>query len=409
MRVNISSITLLLIISMFFTFPRHATCQVNQFGGPDRNGIYPDTGLMDQWPEGGPELLATFSGIGEGYGSPAVNKDGVYIAGMIDSIGHVFHFNHDQELLWQTPIGKEFTYRYIGSRGTPTIDGDRLYYVASMGEAACLNTKTGEKIWSRNTIEEFNGPEIKWGYTESPLVYEDKVFLTPGGPHKNFIALDKMTGELIWAADFDSTYNVYCSPLIVNHNGEDLILVNTSDYLLMLKPGSGEPVVKHPITHSRENHTIPPIYDDGKLFYASGYGEGATLFQIKDGQLELDTIYRNDEFDPRMSGIFNYDGVVYGFTHRRKMWMGVDYETGETLFQNRDYGRGCLILADDKFYIYTDKGDVSLALPAKTKIELVSQFQIPAGTATFAFAYPVIYDGKLYIRYNNDLWVYKIQ
>ena len=383
--------------------------QVNQFAGPDRNNVYPDTGLLDQWPESGPELVGTFSGIGEGYGSPAVNIDGVYIAGCLDSIGYVFHFNHDQELLWKTPIGKEFTLRYVGSRGTPTIDGERLYYVASMGTAACLDIETGEKIWTRNAIEEFNGPDIKWGYTESPLVYEDKVFLTPGGPHKNFIALDKMTGELIWAADFDSTFNVYCSPVIVNHNGKDLILVNTSDYLLMLEPDNGKAVVRHPISHSRENHTIPPIYEDGKLFYASGYDEGATLFQIIDTQQQLDTIYRNDEFDPRMSGIIKYDGVVYGFTQSRKMWMGIDYNSGETLFKNRDLGRGCLILADDKFYLYSDMGEVALGLPAKTEIQLISQFQIPAGKATFAFAYPVIYDGKLYIRYNNNLWAYKIR
>lgn len=114
-------------------------------------------------------------------------------------------------------------------------------------------------------------------------------------------------------------------------------------------------MVNHPISHSRENHTIPPIYENNKLFYASGYDEG------------------------------------------------------ETLFKNRDFGRGCIILADDKFYLYSDKGEVALCLPAKTEIELISQFQIPAGKATFAFAYPVIYDGKLYIRYNSDLWTYKIR
>jgi hypothetical protein len=91
------------------------------------------------------------------------------------------------------------------------------------------------------------------------------------------------------------------------------------------------------------------------------------------------------------------------------MWMGIDYHSGETLFKNRDFGRGCIIFADDKFYLYSDKGEVALGIPAKTEIQLISQFQIPAGMATFAFAYPVIYDGKLYIRYNSDLWAYKIR
>jgi len=402
-------IEITIVFTVLFTLSQQTKSQTAQFGGPNRNGVYPDTGLLDKWPEDGPELSGTFSGIGEGYASPAVNENGVYIAGMIDSTGYVFHFSHDQELLWKTPIGKEFTNKYVGSRGTPTVDGDRLYYAASMGTAACLDTKTGEILWTRNTIEDFNGPEIKWGYTESPLVYEDKVFFTPGGPHKNFVALDKMTGELIWAADFDSTYNVYCSPVIVNHNDKDLVLVNTNDYLLMMDPDNGKAVVKHPITHSRENHTIPPIYEEGKLFYASGYKEGATLFQIVDDKQLLDTIYRNKDFDPRISNMIKYQGVVYGISEQRKMWMGVDYETGETRFMNRDFKRGSFILADDKFYMYSDMGNVALAYPTGDGYELISQFQIPAGKAVFAFAYPVIFDGKLYIRYNNDLWAYKIR
>lgn len=383
--------------------------QISQFGGLNRNGVYPETGLMDSWPVEGPKLVQTLTGIGEGFGSPTITENGIYIAGMIDSVGFVFHFNHEHHLKWKTEIGKEFTFKYMGARGTPTIEDNRLYYVASMGEAVCLNATTGEIIWRLNIFEEFKGAQIKWGYTESPLIYGDKIFFTPGGPGSNFVALNKMNGELIWATDIDSTFNTYCSPVIINHNKKNLILLNSSNYILIIDPDNGIVKVKHPLTDSNFNHAIPPGYTDGKLFYSSGYGEGATLFQIVEGKTELDTIYTNKDFDCKLSGIIVYDGTAFGVSDRRKHWIGIDLISGKTLFTSRVIKPGSFILADNKFYMFSDVGEVAMAVPSKSEFKIVSHFQIPIGNVTLAFAHPVIYNDILYIRYNNNLWLYKIK
>ena len=396
-----------LAISCFLFLPLRA--QFTQFGGPDRNGIYHETGLLDQWPEEGPELLATISGIGAGYAAPAVNENGVYIAGMIDTLGYVFHFDHNQKLLWKTLVGPEFNFKYVGSRATPTIEGNRLYYVASMGDAVCLDVSTGEKIWHMNIMQEYNGPAVKWGYTESPLIYNEKIFFTPGGPHQNFVALDKLTGKLIWKADADSTINSYCSPVLIKYNNQDVVLLNSKDYILLINAEDGKVLVKHPLTDNHYNHALPPIYDTGKLFYSSGYGEGTTLFRIVDGQYEMDTIYTNKDLDAKISGMIRYEGTVFGVSDKRRQWVGVDYESGETVFESRDLKAGSFILSDDKFFMYTEMGEVALAIPSKTGFEVVSRFQIPAGKATFAFAHPVLYEGILYIRYNENLWLYKVK
>jgi outer membrane protein assembly factor BamB len=382
--------------------------QFSQFGGPNRNGVYPATGLMDSWPDEGPRMIEALTGIGEGFGSPTITENGIYIAGMIDSVGFVFHFDHDHNIKWKTEIGKEFTLNYVGARGTPTIEGNRLYYVASLGDAVCLNATTGEKIWYLNIFEEFQGPHIKWGYTESPLIYGEKIFFTPGGPGSNFVALDKMNGELIWASDIDSTFNSYCSPVIINHNNKNLILLNSSYAILLIDPDIGDVIVKHPLSANHFNHAIPPLYTDGKLFYSSGYGGGATLFRIIEGETELDTIYTNNDFDCKLSGMIVYDGTVFGVSDRRKQWVGVDLNSGETLFTSRDIKPGSLIMADNKFYMFSDIGEVALAFPSENGFEIVSRFQIPAENVKMAFAHPVIYNDILYIRYNNNLWLYRI-
>lgn len=383
--------------------------QIAQFGGPERNGIYPDKGLSDQWPAEGPELVGTISGIGDGYASPTITANGIYIAGMVDSTGTVFHFDNDHQLQWKTAVGPEFDYKYVGARGAPTIEGNRLYYAASMGDAVCLNASTGEKIWHIDFKEAFNAPKIKWGYTESPLIYGEKIFFTPGGPDQNFVALDKMTGELIWAASIDSTVNSYCSPVIIQHNNQDLVLLNSRDYILLIDPDNGDVLVKHPLTDTHYNHALPPIYKNGTLFYSSGYGEGTTLFRIVEGATKMDTIYTNKDLDAKISGMILYQGTVFGVSDKRKQWVGVDFESGETVFTSRDLKPGSFVLADNKFYMYSDAGEVALAKPSATGFEIISRFQIPAGKASMAFAHPVIFNGILYIRYQDNLWLYHLQ
>jgi len=405
---NLFSILLLAIVAVLATHQK-SNSQISQFGGPNRNGVYPETGLLNSWPAEGPKLIHTITGIGEGFASPAITQNGIYIAGMVDSVGHVFHFDNENQLKWKTEIGREFTFKYVGARGTPTIEDNRLYYVASMGDAVCLNATTGEKIWHLNIFEKFKGKFIKWGYTESPLIYGEKIFFTPGGQGSNFVALNKMNGELIWASDIDSTFNSYCSPVMINHNKKDLILVNTSYCILLIDPENGKVIVKHPLNESSNNHALPPIYTDGKLFYSSGYGEGTTLFQIVEGKQELDTIYTNKEFDCKISGLLVYDGTVFGVPDKRKIWAGVDIKTGETKFTSRDLKPGSFILADNKFYIFSDVGEVALAIPSKNGFNIVSKFNIPAENVKMAFAHPVIHNDILYIRYSNNLWLYKIK
>lgn len=386
-----------------------SNAQVYQFGGINRNGVYNESGLLDVWPETGPELIATITGIGDGYGSPTITPSGIFIAGMIDSTGYVFHFGTDYQLKWKTPVGREFNFKYMGARGTPTVEGDKLYYIASMGNSVCLNIANGEIIWKLNIREKFNGPDIKWGYTESPLLYKDKVFFTPGGPGNNLVALDKTNGQTIWTADIDSTVNSYCSPVIINHNGKDLILLNTSNYILLVDPENGRVLVKHPLTDNHYNHALPPLYFDGKLFYSSGYGEGTVLFKINDGRQLLDTLYSTKDFDCKLSGMIVYKGTVFGTSDSKKQWGGIDLKTGETAFTSRDLKPGSLILADNKFFMFSDLGEVALAKPSQTGFEVISRFNIPAGKAIYAFAHPVISDGVLYIRYNNDLWLYQVK
>ena len=395
---------LLLILSSSLTF-----AQSIQFWGPHRNQVYDETGLLDEWPEEGPELLATISGIGAGYASPAITEQGIFIPGMIDTIGYMFHFNHQHELIWKYEYGREFTNKYLGSRGTPTVEENRLYYSGTYGDAFCLNASTGDVIWKKNLMEEYGGPLISWGYTESPLIYKDLVILTPGGPDHSIMAFNKYSGAPVWTIDLDSVFNAYCSPILIEHNQEELVLMNTSHFLLLLEPNTGEVRYKQNIANPRSYNAPTPLYHEGKIFYSTGYGFGSALYDINEEAGTLDTIYYNDDLDTKVSGMILYDGTVFGAADRKKQWVGIDFETGETVFMSRKLKPGSFFLADDKFFIFTDMGELALAKPRKDGFDIISRFKIPVQPASFAFAHPVLYKGHMYVRYLDNLWIYKVK
>jgi len=395
-----------LIPALFLT---SAQAQAFQFRGVNRDGLYPDTALLDNWPEEGPELLHTYTGLGDGYSAPSITEDGIFIAGMYDSTGIIKHFDPQHRLVWAYEYGKEYTFKYTGARGTPTIEGDRLYYSGTFGDAFCLNIKDGSRIWGLNIFETFGGKAIKWGYTESPLIYQNLLILTPGGPSHNVVALDKYTGELKWSVDLDSAKNAYNSPYLIRHQGSEYLVLNTTEYLLLMQPATGEVAYKHRISHSRNMHAISPLYKDGKLFTTIGYGQGAVLYKINEAEKRMDTLYFNRDLDCRLSGLIRVGGLVYGTSDRKKQWVAVDFETGQTIFQSRELKPGSFILADHKFFLFTETGEVALAKPGQEGFSVESKIKIPVETVQYAFTHPVMYKGILHIRYRDQLWLYDVK
>lgn len=382
--------------------------QPSQFRGSERNGIFPDSNLMEEWPESGPDLVYTYQDLGDGYSAPAITEEGLFIAGMYDSTGIIKHFKHQGELKWSFEYGKEFTFKYTGARGTPTIQEDRLYYSGTFGDAFCLNTGDGSVHWKVNLFDTYGGKPCKWGYTESPLLYEDLIILTPGGPGHNVVALDKMNGELRWALDLDSAKNAYNSPFLIEYQGKDYFILNTTEYLLMVEPGTGVVAYKHRITHPRNMHAISPLFQEGRIFNTTGYGVGAVLYEINEKEQRLDTLYYTRDLDCRLSGLLLVDGIVYGTSDRKKHWVGLDFETGKTIFTSRELKPGSFLLADGKFFIFTETGEVALAKPHKEGFTVISSFKIPVKTVQYAFTHPVMYKGILFIRYRDQLWLYDV-
>ena len=155
-----------------------------QWRGSNRDGRSPETGLLDRWPAGGPPLAWKATGAGAGYSSMSTSGGRLYTMGAQGATEYLVAFDvATGRKLWQVPHGAAYSNdRGDGPRGTPTIDGNRLYVLGASGELSCRQADTGAKVWGLNVLSTFGGHNPQWGLSESPLVLADRVLVNAGGP-----------------------------------------------------------------------------------------------------------------------------------------------------------------------------------------------------------------------------------
>lgn len=174
-----------------------------QWQGHHRDGISTEVGLLQQWPAEGPPLAWRVGGLGGGDSAPSIAKGRIFGMSNRGDEEVVWALSEsDGKELWVRPLGpalqQQFPQSKEGPGCTPTVDGDQLYVIGMSGALACLRVADGEIIWQRNLKDDFDGVAPMWNFRESPLVDGDKLICTPGAPDATLVALDKMTGEIIW-------------------------------------------------------------------------------------------------------------------------------------------------------------------------------------------------------------------
>src|SRR6185503_8080316 len=198
-----------------------------QWRGPNRDGISKETGLLKQWPAEGPPLVWKAAGAGRGYSSFSISDGKLFTMGLRGDREYVVAFDiATGKEVWATPHGGAFRNdRGDGPRGTPTVDGNRIYALGGNGDLSALETGTGKIVWSKNVLKEFGGSNITWGISESPLVLGNKVLVNPGGPGASIVALNKADGALIWKSQSDKAG--YSSAIPVEVNGTTQVVFFT--------------------------------------------------------------------------------------------------------------------------------------------------------------------------------------
>ena len=415
-----------------------------QWQGPDRDAVSKERGLLQEWPKNGPPLTWEIKGLGGGYSAPSVAAGRIFGMSNRGSDEVVWALSEtDGKTLWAAPLGQ------VASQGmpqgkegpgcTPTVDGERLYVIGDGGEIACLQVADGKIVWQRSMTDDFGGQRPTWSYRESPLIDGDKMICTPGGTDATIVALDKLTGKLIWKSKvpdgpgggsggparapgrrggFARSAAAYASTIAIDFEGQRQYVQLLARTLVGVAASDGKVLWRYdkPANFSGINCTTP-LYHDGTVFAASAYGAGGGLVKLTrdatDG-IKAEEVWFSKKMQNHHGGVILLDGCLYGANGGNEggALVCLDFKTGKVLWDQREEERapkGSIALADGRLYYRTEKGAVLLIEPSPKQYIERGRFEQPDRSRAPDWSHPVIANGKLYLRDQDVLLCYDVR
>lgn len=296
-----------------------------QFRGINRDGISPEKGLLQEWPQQGPKLIwKTKEDLGEGHSSAAVANKRIFTTGMIKGEGVLFAFNLRGELLWKQNYGPEWKNAWPGSRSTPTVKGEKIYVFSGVGRLICFSTEEGKILWSRNLAAEYQGIKTEWGWAESPLIFDDKVICTPAGPKATMVALNRHTGKSVWASESLKEQHAYCSAIKIAAGRNTVIMNRTEHFFFGVNGANGKMLWTYDCKEFMKPakppqiHPNPPIYRDRYVYITSGYDAGGAKFLLSKDGGKIELTWLDKTLDVFLGGAVLVNDKIYGANYSRK-------------------------------------------------------------------------------------------
>jgi len=395
-----------------------------QWRGPARNGISQESGLLKQWPKEGPKLLWQANDIGDGYSTPSVVGTRIYLMsnrGMENEFVQALS-TEDGKPIWTTRVGNVGNPNqdppFPKARSTPTIDGDFLYALGSDGDLACLEARSGKIRWQKSLRKEFGGQPHEWAYAESPLVDGDALVVTPGGAQATMVALDKKTGAVIWKSAIpggDPAW--YASAIVVEAGGRKQYVQFLSKGLVGVYAKTGEFLWRYKEVVKGPAQAFTPVARDGYV-YGGALSVGGGLVRLKpDGAgVAAEQVYFARGLPNGFGGAVLVGDYLYG-TDTGGQFTAAAFTTGKVMWKTDSLGSASLAYADGLLYAHAWNGDIALVEATPEGYREEGRFTPPkqpqkkklGQMAENAYAYPVIANGKLYIRDLGTLWAYDIK
>jgi outer membrane protein assembly factor BamB len=398
-----------LAATLFISFNAN-TQIINNWRGPDRDGKYNETNLMKAWPEGGPQMLWSYETLGKGFTSTSIDNGKIYVTGIEGETGYLHILSLSGKLEKKIAYGSDVfsPSGFPGSRSSPTVAGNLCYIVSGFGKLVCIDTKTEKTVWSKDLFSDFDGKNIRFNYTENLLINGKLLYVSPGGIKNNIVALDRMTGNLVWSSAGKGDVSAYCSPILINSYGKKLLVNMMSNYTIAVDAETGVLAWSYPYANNNKIHPNAPIYKDNSLYIFSGYGYGSQRLKLNADGSQPTNMWTNATVDPQFGGAILRNGYIYASGDRNRKWFCMDWATGQIKFETTELDKGAIIEADNLLYVYTEKGEIALLEPLDGSFKIISRAPIKLGS-DWHWAHPVIKNGVLYVRHGTALMAFDIK
>lgn len=406
--------------------------------GSDRDGVYRETGIIDEVPENGLEVKWR-KPIHGGYAGPAVADGRVFVFDYQQQSGEAVNDPDVRanligkerltaldattgEQLWQESYDRPYSISYpAGPRCTPTIDGDRVYSLGAEGNLKCLQVADGEVLWSRDLPKDFGAEVPIWGFASHPLVDSDLLYTMVGGDGQGIVAFDKMTGEVRWKT-LDTPAG-YCPPTIIEAGGTKQLIVFHPTGVVGLNPNNGKQYWDVPIKPDYEMSIARPMIE-GNLMYVSAIYNEAVLIELATDRPSAKELWRGEPKGAVHSGNATpmfVDGIIYGTDCNEGSLIAVDSKDGSRLWHTfeatkqentRLLKHGTAFLTrigdTDRFLVMSETGDLQMAKLTKEGYEDRGRFRAiePTGECfgrKVAWSHPAYANRTAYIRNDKEI------
>lgn len=348
-----------------------------QWGGPQRDLTWRETGIVDALPEGRlPRMWST--PIGEGYAGPAVADGRVFVMDRIhregnDGLERVLCLDAGSgRILWTHQYECTYTISYPGGpRATPTCDGDRIYTLGAVGHLFCLDAATGDVVWSKYFPDDFGTRLPQWGMAAAPLVDDDQLIVLVGGPDALVVSFEKATGEELWRSLNDRAIG-YCPPVIYDFHGEPHLIIWHPSAVSALAPETGEQLWNVPF-QVQAGLTIATPRRKGNYLLVTSFYNGSMMLDIRSDEPPAvlwkghsDSEVQTDGLHGLMCTPILTDTNVFGVCSHGQLRC-LDSATGQRVWETfKATGEGrwwnaFLIPHEDRVFIHNEQGELILA------------------------------------------------
>ncbi len=414
----------------------------SQWLGSDRSGVWRDSGILEKFPKGGPEILWRLK-IGSGYSGPAVSGGRVYVtdrelAKDAQAAGNPFQRGEipgtesvlcidskSGHVIWKHKYSANYTVSYAaGPRATPLVEKDRVFTLGAEGHLFCLKTEDGSVLWEKN-LRDYLGQETPtWGYAAAPLIYGELLITMGGGQGSTVLALDKNTGKEVWRA-LAASEPGYCPPTLIKHGGKDQVIVWHPDAINSLNPVTGKLYWSIP-WKLRSGLSVPTPKQDGDHLFFTAFYNGSTMLRLKPNQSTPDVMWQTQQVSEKRTTHLNSimptpvlkDGVIYGVCSYGELRC-LDQQTGERIWEtmaaSTKQGRKLrwfnifLTPYEDRYFLFNEEGNLISARLSPDGYEELDRAKViePNGPdmrqRNIVWSHPAYADGSAYIRNDSEL------
>lgn len=294
-----------------------------------------------------------------------------------------------------------------GPRATPFIDNDRVYSFGRSGDLVCWKLFDGELLWRRN-VKDNGGSEPTWGYSTSPIVVNDLI-ITQGGGSSTVLAYNKFNGDPVWSSmEGDAGYSALITIEIEN---ELLLLVYHATGLSLLELENGNVLWTVPWATDHGVNATTPLISNNIVFHTSAYGMGCQAIKIS--KKGYSVLWKSNVIEAQHSDPILIDGYIYSYSGNSMRNTGqfkcVELVSGKEMWSTDKIGQGTTMYVDGYLICLDLKGNLYLINPNKYEFNLLGKIEKAIeNVKNPAWTVPVSANGKLYLRYLQQLICYKL-